>query len=373
MPSLPSCSAVPVESCEEDAKYSAHAARFEIQEGLLQDTREPTIAQLLQEKALYSFSEWPKLGGAMAPAIKELSRWLDANAEYAVAPDWAEIVKHSGFLPEDKFSRILTEPVFRDPGPRRRGRRPRSEVVKAAGSIPDSPSTMGPLFMNGLISGMDLVSLQNLRNMQGIPLTGLMGFPHGFATALPAGEEGKGGLNMLPMMLHGMAAVQPHMFSVSGLLNPAATAATSSTTVTSSSTSPSSCGAEKDLADAPKGEESEEMQSATSTSSHPEPTVTASGPLAFNPFLIPGVSHGLLYPHMFLPHSVSMALPSVQQASPSEESPKSKKRKVKEDKATSQTETPPETQNPTSTEQELPPPPAGDCAEQTAEEGEGLL
>lgn len=61
MPSLPSCSAVPVESCEEDAKYSAHAARFEIQEGLLQDTREPTIAQLLQEKALYSFSEWPKV------------------------------------------------------------------------------------------------------------------------------------------------------------------------------------------------------------------------------------------------------------------------------------------------------------------------
>ncbi|KAK1157605.1 hypothetical protein AOXY_G23730 [Acipenser oxyrinchus oxyrinchus] len=314
-----------------------------------------------------------RLGGAMAPAIKELSRWLDANAEYAVAPDWAEIVKHSGFLPEDKFSRILTEPVFRDPGTRRRGRRPRSEVVKAAGSIPDSPSTMGPLFMNGLISGMDLVSLQNLRNMQGIPLTGLMGFPHGFTTALPAGEEGKGGLNMLPMMLHGMAAVQPHMFSVSGLLNPAATAATSSTTVTSSSTSPSSCGAEKDPADAPKGEELEERQSATSTSSHPEPTVSASGPLAFNPFLIPGVSHGLLYPHMFLPHSVSMALPGVQQASPSEESPKSKKRKVKEDEATSQTETPPETQNPTSTEQEPPPPPAGDCAEQTAEEGEGLL
>ncbi|MGH0174085.1 UNVERIFIED_CONTAM: hypothetical protein FKN15_066858 [Acipenser sinensis] len=56
----PQPTAVPVESCEEDAKYSAHAARFEIQEGLLQDTREPTIAQLLQEKALYSFSEWPK-------------------------------------------------------------------------------------------------------------------------------------------------------------------------------------------------------------------------------------------------------------------------------------------------------------------------
>lgn len=31
----------------------------------------------------------------MAPAIKELSRWLDANSEYYVAPDWADVVKHS--------------------------------------------------------------------------------------------------------------------------------------------------------------------------------------------------------------------------------------------------------------------------------------
>lgn len=31
----------------------------------------------------------------MAPAIKELSQWLDANIEYFVAPDWADVVKHS--------------------------------------------------------------------------------------------------------------------------------------------------------------------------------------------------------------------------------------------------------------------------------------
>lgn len=36
-----------------------------------------------------------QLGGAMAPAIKELSRWLDANSEYYIAPDWADVVKHS--------------------------------------------------------------------------------------------------------------------------------------------------------------------------------------------------------------------------------------------------------------------------------------
>lgn len=36
-----------------------------------------------------------QLGGAMAPALKELPRWLDANMEYAVAADWSDIVKLS--------------------------------------------------------------------------------------------------------------------------------------------------------------------------------------------------------------------------------------------------------------------------------------
>uniref|UniRef100_A0A8C9EST8 Chromodomain helicase DNA binding protein 6 n=1 Tax=Pavo cristatus TaxID=9049 RepID=A0A8C9EST8_PAVCR len=36
-----------------------------------------------------------RLGGATAPALKELPRWLDANLEYAVAADWADIVKLS--------------------------------------------------------------------------------------------------------------------------------------------------------------------------------------------------------------------------------------------------------------------------------------
>lgn len=31
----------------------------------------------------------------MAPALKELPRWLDAHLEYAVAADWADIVKLS--------------------------------------------------------------------------------------------------------------------------------------------------------------------------------------------------------------------------------------------------------------------------------------
>ncbi|XP_036427480.1 chromodomain-helicase-DNA-binding protein 6 [Colossoma macropomum] len=303
-----------------------------------------------------------RLGGAMAPAIKELSQWLDANSEYSVAPDWADVVKHSGFLPEGKFTRILTEPVNRDSGARRRGRRPRSEMPKA----PELPAGMGPLFMNGgLIGSMDLVSLPNLRNVPGIPITGLMGFPHGFAAAVP-GEDTKNSLGMLPMMLHSMPAVQPPMYSahVSRMMNqpPSTAASTTSAAASSSSTatvtstssvpvaltpspvdsssaaapleraSPESSTDRRSADERPQGED--ERNAATvaapaATSSSASITSTGSH-LAFNPFLIPGMSHGLLYPHMFLPHGSIMALPAMP-AADSTNSPKRKRKKAKDD------------------------------------------
>ncbi|XP_028853260.1 chromodomain-helicase-DNA-binding protein 6 isoform X1 [Denticeps clupeoides] len=312
-----------------------------------------------------------RLGGAMAPAIKELSRWLDANSEYCVAPDWAEVVKHSGFLPEGKFTRILTEPVNRDPGPRRRGRRPRSEMVKTGPILQESSSSMGPLFMNGgLIGSMDLVSLQNLRNVPGIPLTGLMGFPHGFA-AVSAGEDGKNGLSMLPMMLHGMAAVQPPMFAVSGLMSqapsssstssssstPTLSTSAASTTVTSTSATPSpasgSSPAPCPTADSTGNPTASEKRKddkgfvegkvsgpardqglATPTTLPPSSITgnisTTGSHLTFNPFLIPGMPQGLLYPHMFLPHGSIMALPGMAPADISS-SPKRKKKKMRDE------------------------------------------
>uniref|UniRef100_A0AAR2KXX3 DNA helicase n=1 Tax=Pygocentrus nattereri TaxID=42514 RepID=A0AAR2KXX3_PYGNA len=290
-----------------------------------------------------------RLGGAMAPAIKELSQWLDANSEYSIAPDWADVVKHSGFLPEGKFTRILTEPVNRDSGARRRGRRPRSEMPKA----PELPAGMGPLFMNGgLIGSMDLVSLPNLRNVPGIPITSLMGFPHGFAAAVP-GEDTKSSLGMLPMMLHSMPAVQPSMYGahVSRLMNqPPSTAASITSTssvpvaltpslVDSSSAvapleraSPESSTDRRSTDERPLGED--ERNAATvaapvATSSSASITSTGSH-LAFNPFLIPGMSHGLLYPHMFLPHGSIMALPAMP-AADSTNSPKRKRKKAKDD------------------------------------------
>lgn len=244
-----------------------------------------------------------------------------------------------GFLPESKFNRILTEPVLRDAGPRRRGRRPRSELFKTPGIVADASSGMGPLFMNGLIAGMDLVGLQNMRNMQGIPLTGLVGFPAGFA-AVPAGEDVKSTLSMLPMMLPGMAAV-PQMFGVGGLLNPSMTTTCSSTAPNSlaSTTKSGTSHAEKDAEDKQSGlgakteAISEDKSGPSSFSDQSEPAITTNNPVAFNPFLIPGMSSGLIYPSMFLSPGIGMALPGLQQTRHSEtsnlESQKRKRKKTK--------------------------------------------
>uniref|UniRef100_UPI00398E7DC2 chromodomain-helicase-DNA-binding protein 6 n=1 Tax=Pristiophorus japonicus TaxID=55135 RepID=UPI00398E7DC2 len=291
-----------------------------------------------------------KLGGAMAPLIKELARWLDANPEYAVAPEWAEIVKHSGFLPESKFSRILTEPVVKEAGGRKRGRRPRSEMAKAGGVLTENPSAMGPMFMNGLIAGMDLVSLQNLRNIHNLQLAGLMGFPAGFA-AIPSGEHGKSSLNMLPMMLPGVAGMS-HVFGVGGLLNSPSVVSSTSTSSTSTLTTSASLKEDKGSEQKDSAAEWMKHEEGSSSADKPGPSssfpdsgearVTTSNPLSFNPFLLQGMPAGLIYPSMFLPHGIGMAMPGFAQAGHSEaestESPKKKRKKAKEETANDGTE-----------------------------------
>lgn len=271
-----------------------------------------------------------------------------------------------GFLPENKFSHTLTEPVLRDAGPRRRGRRPRSELLKAPAIVADSPSGMGPLFMNGLIAGMDLVGLQNMRNMPGIPLTGLVGFPAGFAT-MPTGEEVKSTLSMLPMMLPGMAAV-PQMFGVGGLLNaPMPTTCTSTAPVPPSSTTKSGTSVtEKTAEDKPSGHDvkpdtlAEDKPGPSPYSDQSEPAITTSSPVAFNPFLIPGVSPGLIYPSMFLSPGLGMALPAMQHARHSEtaglENQKRKKKRVKGDHPNPNPEPAPESEREPGSDQNCPEP-----------------
>uniref|UniRef100_A0A8C6UD48 DNA helicase n=1 Tax=Neogobius melanostomus TaxID=47308 RepID=A0A8C6UD48_9GOBI len=274
-----------------------------------------------------------RLGGAMAPAIKELSRWLDANSEYFVAPDWADVVKHSGYLPEGKFSRILTEPVNRDAA-RRRGRRPRSEMPKPLLSVSDASSTaLGPpIFMNGgLIGSMDMVAMQNLRGatIPGLNISGI--FPPGFPGSSP--EDAKNGLSMLPMMLHGIphgAAIPQHAMLSVGMMAHAPPPAKANQ---SESVSPTSSSAEKEPSSAEKDKSKEEASGDGSK----KVTTTAAAPivdshLTFNPFLIPGMSHGLLYPHMFLPHGGIMALPAMPPgaADGSPGSPKRRRKKEEE-------------------------------------------
>lgn len=250
-------------------------------------------------------------------------------------------------------------------------------------SVSDSsPSGLGPpLYMNGgLIGSMDsIVALQNLRGgIPGIPISGIMaaGFSHGFPAAVSAGGSGaedvKNGLSMLPMMLHGIphgASIPQHaLFSVGAMMAhaapppphpgsasaspssstspPASAANVTTTTAPSEAASPSSTtpadreGASSSLgekgpaggAKRPAGVESAVVASASRAHLSSAHLGTAAGSHhAFNPFLIPGVSHGLLYPHMFLPHGSIVALPAVPPGDASPGSPKRRRKRARED------------------------------------------
>ncbi|XP_028283528.1 chromodomain-helicase-DNA-binding protein 8 isoform X3 [Parambassis ranga] len=50
-----------------------------------------------------------KVGAAFCPTLQELREYLEENPDIAVAPEWSETVRTSGFLPETFFHRLLTE------------------------------------------------------------------------------------------------------------------------------------------------------------------------------------------------------------------------------------------------------------------------
>uniref|UniRef100_A0A667YAV1 Chromodomain helicase DNA binding protein 7 n=1 Tax=Myripristis murdjan TaxID=586833 RepID=A0A667YAV1_9TELE len=279
-----------------------------------------------------------KMGGAMAPPMKELPRWLLENPEFAIAPDWTDIVKQSGFLPEAMFDRLLTGPVVREEGARRRGRRPKSEIAKAAAaaqvaaaqaaqaSLASAASSTGginPLLLNSLFGGMDLSSLQSLQSLQ--LAAGLMAFPP--PTDPKQAAASAAAASMLPLMLPGMgglpnmAAAIPNMFGLGGLfggnLAAAATAAATNAAVTGASGSRKT---EKE------GEgEADKMEKSTSDPSvngDAAALLAAAGmsanSLAFNPFLLSTMAPGLFYPSMFLPPGLAgLSLPGFSAASAS--------------------------------------------------------
>uniref|UniRef100_A0A8B9QAP8 Chromodomain helicase DNA binding protein 7 n=1 Tax=Apteryx owenii TaxID=8824 RepID=A0A8B9QAP8_APTOW len=210
-----------------------------------------------------------------------------------------------GFVPESMFDRLLTGPVVREEGASRRGRRPKSEIAKAAAAAAAVASTSGinPLLMNSLFAGMDLTSLQNLQNLQSLQLAGLMGFPPGLATAAAAGGDAKNPAAMLPLMLPGMAGL-PNMFGLSGLLNNPITATTGNATTASEENKVSEKSTDTVSAtDSANGSVSAATVATTATATTTTTTNTGlpTNPLAFNPFLLSTMAPGLFYPSMFLP------------------------------------------------------------------------
>lgn len=251
----------------------------------------------------------------MAPPMKDLPRWLEENPEFAVAPDWTEIVKQSGFVPESMFDRLLTGPVVRGEGASRRGRRPKSEIARAAAAAAAaaaaSTSGINPLLVNSLFAGMDLTSLQNLQNLQSLQLAGLMGFPPGLATAAAAGGDAKNPAAVLPLMLPGVAGL-PNVFGLGGLLNSPLPAAAGNATPAPGQGEPedgASQAEEKGTENEDENKDSEKSTDAVSATDSANGSVGAatapaglpSSPLAFNPFLLSTMAPGLFYPSMFLP------------------------------------------------------------------------
>ncbi|XP_039510570.1 chromodomain-helicase-DNA-binding protein 8 isoform X1 [Pimephales promelas] len=49
-----------------------------------------------------------KFGGIYGPALQDLREHLEENPDHAVAPEWSETVRNSGFLPESLFHRLLS-------------------------------------------------------------------------------------------------------------------------------------------------------------------------------------------------------------------------------------------------------------------------
>uniref|UniRef100_A0A3Q2W3F4 Chromodomain helicase DNA binding protein 9 n=1 Tax=Haplochromis burtoni TaxID=8153 RepID=A0A3Q2W3F4_HAPBU len=250
-----------------------------------------------------------KIGGAFAPPLKDLCRFLQENPEYGVPPEWADVVKQSGYLPESMFDRILTGPIVPEEVSRR-GRRPKNPLAKAAAAAaaaagaPPNPAAsalgLNPLLANGLLSGMDLTSLQafqqNLQNLQSLQLTaGLMGLPSD-ASNLAASNLAA----MFPMMLSGMAGL-PNLLSMGSLLGkPAQEAAggseekTKGITSEGSNTTPSST--------------SSSASSSSATQSASAASAASSQPLSLNPLLL----SSMLYPGTLLTPGLNLPVSTTQ-------------------------------------------------------------
>lgn len=207
------------------------------------------------------------------------------------------------------FDRILTGPVVREEVSRR-GRRPKSEIAKAnAAAAPSATAAnapVNPLLANGLISGVDLSTLQalqqNLQNFQSLQVTaGLMGMPAGLNTT----GEAKNMAAMFPMLLSGMAGL-PNLLGMGGLLAKP-TESVPEEKKGNDSREPEGRKERTESQNAHNGGENS-LSGSPSTSSTAAPA--AASPLALNPLLLSNI----LYPGMLLTPGLNLHIPSLSQS-----------------------------------------------------------
>ncbi|XP_059368476.1 chromodomain-helicase-DNA-binding protein 9-like isoform X5 [Carassius carassius] len=263
-----------------------------------------------------------KIGGAFAPPLKDISRFLQENPEYGVPPEWADVVKQSGYLPESMFDRILTGPIVPEEVSRR-GRRPKNALAKAATmASPSSNAALGlnPLLTNGLLAGLDLPSLQalqhNLQSLQSLQLTtGLMGLPHD-PTNMAA---------MFPMMLSGMTGL-PNLLGMSGILGKQEAACVALMSdedrkKKSVGESVTPKGPAQTLSPNGKAERTEGQSSKATASMAANSNQTSSSdsghPLALNPLLL----SSMLYPGMLLTPGLNLPVANQPQAANTQPTP----------------------------------------------------
>ncbi|XP_013918368.1 PREDICTED: chromodomain-helicase-DNA-binding protein 9-like [Thamnophis sirtalis] len=246
-----------------------------------------------------------KVGGAFAPPLKDLCRFLKENSEYGVAPEWADVVKQSGFLPESMFDRILTGPVVREEISRR-GRRPKSEIAKAAAAATSAANVpVAPLLTNGLLPGVDLSTLQalqqNLQNFQSLQVTtGLMGISAGLNTA----GDAKNMAAVFPMLLSGMAGL-PNLLGMRGLL----TKSTEPAPEERKGQDPRELDGKKERTESSHAHNGGENSVSGSPSTSSAASTTASS-LALNPLLLSNI----LYPGMLLTPGLNLHIPALSQS-----------------------------------------------------------
>lgn len=212
---------------------------------------------------------------------------------------------HQGFLPESMFDRILTGPVVREEVSRR-GRRPKSEIAKAAAAATSAANvSVAPLLTNGLLPGVDLSTLQalqqNLQNFQSLQVTtGLMGISAGLNTA----GDTKNMAAVFPMLLSGMAGL-PNLLGMRGLL----TKSTEPASEERKGQDPRELDGKKERTESSHAHNGGENSVLGSPSTSSAASTTASS-LALNPLLLSNI----LYPGMLLTPGLNLHIPALSQS-----------------------------------------------------------